>query len=273
MSVKWTKREEKALLKLASRETLSHKEIATNLTRMFGVHRTRHSVKNKLNEIQKQNYELDNKEEFIEFALQANSHYGVEEVDKFYNEVDLIYKDEKVYSEQTEDIVGLIGKPRCGRADYKVVSISDLHIPHLNLKCFNAFLKEEADADIVVINGDISDSDAVSFFKANNVTMPIVMYDQMQSLVSFLAKRFPLVILVSGNHDTRMYKYFLDRLDFFVSPFIHNDLLSLIIQGYEVQWDSSLCHESNWLSGENATIQEDLDPEILTDYISKEKKQ
>ncbi len=92
-----------------------------------------------------------------------------------------------------------------GRAQ-KILVIPDLHAPFHEPEMFAAMLEAEADADVAICIGDLSDSYALSTF---------VKYDRMPFSEEWaavtlamqeIANRFPRVIVVFGNHDGRFEK-------------------------------------------------------------------
>jgi len=234
---KWTKREEDTALYLYYNEDKSYREISDKVTKTYGVYRSSESVRKKIRMLSDEDLEEADIIRPIELDLSPSMYSGSSMVDRFYDDYAQVIDIEESYHEKTEDLAGMIGKPRKGRLNYKVAFISDLHIPHMNVKAFQQFLDENKDADVCVLGGDIGDHDAVSFFKSTNPIMPIIQFEQMKAIAEILEKYFPLTVWLSGNHDDRLEKYFLDHVDHYVSPLVHSDMISMIVDGYSVQWD------------------------------------
>lgn len=100
---------------------------------------------------------------------------------------------------------------RVGRL--KILVVPDLHAPFHDKTAIAAMLEREADADIAVLMGDIGDGYALSRF----VKYERVSYEEELAAVTVLlqafSERFPLVRVVTGNHDgPRLEKQLRDRL-------------------------------------------------------------
>lgn len=85
----------------------------------------------------------------------------------------------------------------------KIVSFSDLHIPFFLWEDMKLALEQHKDADIVVLNGDILDAYMFSTFAKSKSIAAIKEYKAAFDLVHYLSDSFPMVVLVSGNHDYR----------------------------------------------------------------------
>lgn len=85
----------------------------------------------------------------------------------------------------------------------KILSISDLHLPFTRMDVVQAVLEEHADADIVVVNGDLLDGHMYSTFPKSKRLAAIVEYRIAFQLIQFLSENFPKVVIVEGNHDVR----------------------------------------------------------------------
>jgi predicted phosphodiesterase len=89
----------------------------------------------------------------------------------------------------------------------KILVLPDLHVPFHHKSALAQAVKREADADRLVIMGDVADAFALSRF----VKYEIVPYEQeiveLVQVLTDLSKRFPKIHLISGNHDgTRLEK-------------------------------------------------------------------
>jgi predicted phosphodiesterase len=85
----------------------------------------------------------------------------------------------------------------------KILSLSDIHFPLAREDHLRHALKEHADADIIVLNGDILDGYAASRFEKDKDIAAIEEYMAAFDFIEHCSKTFPKVILISGNHDVR----------------------------------------------------------------------
>jgi predicted phosphodiesterase len=112
------------------------------------------------------------------------------------------------------------GKPK------KILSLSDLHAPFINFNSVEKALKAHGDADILVLNGDVFDGNALSDFDKLNDFDIEVEFQQVFALLDVATKMFDQIYWVGGNHDLSrffrmvarkfgngMKKYVLNRLN------------------------------------------------------------
>lgn len=90
----------------------------------------------------------------------------------------------------------------------KILSLSDIHAPFANFKAIETAIKDNRDADLVVLNGDVYDGHALSDYeKLNDFNIEIEL-KQVFMLLDVLTKLFKEVVWVGGNHDfTRFLRY------------------------------------------------------------------
>jgi predicted phosphodiesterase len=239
---KWTKREEDTALFLYHNENKNYKEVAEQLTRYYGVVRTAEAVRKKIRLSQ---IDLEEIERPIELDLGVGSYPASHKLDRWHDDYAQSIEIEEAYQSETEDLMGLIGKPRHGKTQYKVACISDLHLAHMDTKAFQTFLDQNKDADVIVINGDINDNDAVSYWAKKNPIMPLLQYQRCRKLAMILERLGILIVWTSGNHDEWFWKYFLERVDFFTLPFVNTDLINLVLEGYDICWDEETEEDDN----------------------------
>jgi hypothetical protein len=104
-----------------------------------------------------------------------------------------------------------VTKARQGRL--RILVVPDLHAPFHDPAAVASMLEREKDIDICVLMGDIGDSYSLSrFLKYDQVP-----YEQELASVTLLlqtfSERFPLVRVITGNHDgPRIEKQLLERL-------------------------------------------------------------
>lgn len=112
------------------------------------------------------------------------------------------------------------GKPK------KILSLSDLHAPFINFNSVEKALRAHGDADILVLNGDVFDGNALSDFDKLNDFDIEVEFQQVFALLDVATKMFDKIYWVGGNHDLSrffrmvarkfgngMKKYVLNRLN------------------------------------------------------------
>ena len=83
----------------------------------------------------------------------------------------------------------------------KILCISDLHVPFCRLDLLGQVLSEEGDADLCVINGDVSDGYAISRFIKYEHHPYLDELQASKAVLEKIAAVFPQVILIDGNHD------------------------------------------------------------------------
>jgi predicted phosphodiesterase len=124
-----------------------------------------------------------------------------------------------------------IGNPK-GKL-FKIVSISDLHIPFVNDAVVKDMLEKHSDADILVVNGDLLEQYSVSKWPKSK---GIVLKHEYQIAVKYIklfASKFKKVVLTRGNHDERVAKYFASNIDPGVCFLTHPDPLERIANGFD----------------------------------------
>jgi len=89
------------------------------------------------------------------------------------------------------------------QAGTKILSLSDIHFPLARMDLLQKILDEHADADVVVINGDLMEGYIFSTFEKNKSIAALDEYRIAFEFIRMLSERFPKVVLVSGNHDIR----------------------------------------------------------------------
>jgi len=125
----------------------------------------------------------------------------------------------------------LLGAPK-GKL-YKILSLSDFHIPFENEEVINHALKNHGDASAVVINGDFFDQYSVSKWPKNKQYLLRHEYELAIEWIKILTKKFKRVFLVKGNHDKRTESHFMAHIDPGVSFLTHPDMLERLAEGYD----------------------------------------
>lgn len=124
-----------------------------------------------------------------------------------------------------------IGNPK-GKL-FKVVSISDLHIPFVNDAVIKDMIDKHSDADILVVNGDLLEQYSVSKWPKSKGIVLQHEYKIAVKYVKMFAERFKKVVLTRGNHDERVAKYFSSNIDPGISFLTHPDPLERIASGFD----------------------------------------
>lgn len=90
-----------------------------------------------------------------------------------------------------------------GTKTRKILSLSDIHFPLARLDLLAEILNEHADADIVVVNGDLLEGYIYSTFEKNKRIAALDEYRAAFDFIKILSENFPQVVLTEGNHDDR----------------------------------------------------------------------
>lgn len=98
---------------------------------------------------------------------------------------------------------GLISKANIAR---KILSISDIHFPFARTDLLESIVEEHADADVCVVAGDILDGYIWSTFSKSKNVAAHHEYMMGFELIRNLRETFPMVAVISGNHDVRLAK-------------------------------------------------------------------
>jgi len=117
-------------------------------------------------------------------------------------------------------------------ASRKILTLSDIHFPFALVDELEKALTLHADADIVVLNGDILDGYIFSTYGTAKRIAALKEYRAAFNLVKQISENFPEVVIVSGNHDRRPAKA-LSKADFKkeASQVLRPDLLARIANG------------------------------------------
>jgi predicted phosphodiesterase len=131
-----------------------------------------------------------------------------------------------------------IGRPGLN-ADYKVLALSDLHVPFDNSEVIeHALTKHAKDTDVLVINGDLFELYSVSKWPKHKDIMLRWEYHLAIEWMRLFSETFREVYLVSGNHEHRLKTYFSANVDPMVSFLVSDDMLSKVAKGYDFDGDS-----------------------------------
>lgn len=92
---------------------------------------------------------------------------------------------------------------RTGR--YRIVNISDLHMPYVSEKALDRILGSP-EGDAIVVNGDVFDCSNASSYPIYQVEDFASTYGQVVELLSQLKRIYSEVFVTAGNHDARYEK-------------------------------------------------------------------
>jgi predicted phosphodiesterase len=129
----------------------------------------------------------------------------------------------------------------------KIITLSDIHFPFAREDDIQQALHDHADADVVVLNGDILDGDVFSTYGGAKRIAALKEYAAAFELVAYCSENFPQVVIVSGNHDRRPAKA-LARADFQknASQILRPDLLARIANGERLDQFGEIIELENW---------------------------
>lgn len=113
----------------------------------------------------------------------------------------------------------------------KILALSDLHCPFQNDEMIKEAIEEHSDADVIVLNGDIIDAYGASSYSQDKLVTILKEYNTALELVRKLSKKFPQVVLVRGNHDQRVDRYFSKKFDPHMFALAQRDILSRLARG------------------------------------------
>ena len=127
----------------------------------------------------------------------------------------------------------------------KILFISDLHIPFQRSSLVLATLLEHQDADILVVGGDLLELYSVSTFPKRKDVPLLKEYGIALEWVRVFAGMFKQVILLRGNHEHRLQRYW-EQTDKSksVAPFIKTDILTALANGEEYDEEGKLVKRS-----------------------------
>lgn len=113
----------------------------------------------------------------------------------------------------------------------QILVLSCIHFPFQDQAMLDKAIADNRKADVVVLNGDIMDQYSASGFTQYKSIELVHEYIMAYEFIEYLASIFPAVVLVKGNHDSRLDLYFGRRVDTSLQTFIETDLLAKITRG------------------------------------------
>jgi predicted phosphodiesterase len=128
----------------------------------------------------------------------------------------------------------------------KILSLSDIHCPFHELDLIYKIIEEHKDADMCVLNGDIIDAYAVSSFSKDKHISLHTEYTQALELIKYVASIFDRVLLVRGNHDERVQRYYAKTFDTENMMLARKDILLDLAKGTVFKSDGSVVGTLNF---------------------------
>ncbi|MFW6015294.1 MAG: metallophosphoesterase [bacterium] len=94
----------------------------------------------------------------------------------------------------------------------KVLVLSDLHIPDVNFDNLEKAILDNQDADIVVLAGDLVNLDSIrKYGNIKNISVEDE-YKKLFKIMKVISDIFSQIIVITGNHDRSLYKYFSNKI-------------------------------------------------------------
>ena len=236
MSNNWSEAESKIVHTLIEKDKL-YREISAALAKN-GFDRTPEAVRKFYKRSQDEFNGSSGEYDIIEPTLEEGRHEEYHEaIQKIRDLRDKLVK-------VTSDRFVKVGRPV--NADFKVLSISDMHIPFENPKVIEFLIEKHSDADILVLNGDIFEMYIVSKWPKNKAILLRHEYEIALEWIKLFINIFPKVVLVSGNHEHRLQSYFAANIDPAISFMVSDDILTRLKKGYGFDEEGMFCKKFNW---------------------------
>lgn len=140
-----------------------------------------------------------------------------------------VYKDFQNCIKRTKISINTKKKIKKG----KNVVISDIHSPFYNQEILAFIIKEHSDAECLYIDGDTFDLYCASRFDKSD---DIILREEIIKntfVIDMLAKAFNKIVIVRGNHDNRVERYFRKRVDPTMMFLVQADILDLITKEHD----------------------------------------
>jgi predicted phosphodiesterase len=144
-------------------------------------------------------------------------------------------KDKNLYrfekgDKKRDDLKNYIEGKYRGQA-VKILYLADLHIPFTMYEEVVEICKQHADADIVVINGDLLDLFAVSKFAKDKEVALRRELQEGREFLEFLSKRYKDVVVTEGNHERRLKSFIKAVIPVDMQFLFPDDCLQMIQSG------------------------------------------
>ncbi|RLF68147.1 MAG: hypothetical protein DRN26_00315 [Thermoplasmata archaeon] len=124
--------------------------------------------------------------------------------------------------------IGLLLKTKPAR---KILSLSDFHIPFDRDDLIHEAIQTHSNADILVVNGDMLDLYAVSTWPKERSIILRREYEIAMEYLRIFSKIFKHVVVVRGNHEYRLNRYFHSNVSKDVSFMVNKEILGRLVRG------------------------------------------
>lgn len=176
------------------KEGYSYRAIAEVMTNEFNVEFSQKAIENR------SYYTRTTKQEIGIEQLESKFDIKVEKETLFPKDSYEVNEDLLFTTEKKRRLDEIYCQFNNGRSK-KILSLSDLHAPFIDFNAVEKAVLEHQDADILVLNGDVFDGQALSDFDKLNDFDIEVEFEQVFILLDVVTKMFEQVIWVGGNHD------------------------------------------------------------------------
>jgi len=139
--------------------------------------------------------------------------------------------------------IGIIPRDKIAR---KILCIADLHIPFDRDDLVYDIVHTHKDADILVIAGDLLDLYAVSTWPHERVIVLQKEYEIALEYLKVFSKMFKQVVVIRGNHEYRLNRYFHTNLSPSVSFMVSKDILARLCNGEIYNNDGEIIERLNF---------------------------
>jgi predicted phosphodiesterase len=118
----------------------------------------------------------------------------------------------------------------------KVLVISDLHIPDHKENMILDTIKNNRNVDLIIINGDILDCKSVSSFYDEDISiLDFEMIKAHELLAKIRSKTKAKIILVKGNHEERINRYYAKNAKILGTSVIETEILYKLSTGFTIK--------------------------------------
>lgn len=231
----WTQKEKDIVINKSAEGLLPY-EICNHLINTNCKRRTISAVRGIVRRNQKKINRL--KEDTKNKQKVVHKYFAPPAEDKFSRAIDEMNKIKSKSLNTITSYTKSIGNPK--NANFKVLSLSDLHLPFYNEELLNEAINKHSDADVLVLNGDLLELYSVSRWPKSKSIILRHEYQMAVDLLVDLAKIFPKIVLVKGNHEERLQSYFQSNVDPMVSFMTDPDILHRLSEGYAFNDDGEL---------------------------------
>lgn len=145
------------------------------------------------------------------------------------------YAQKRYKSKSKENKTGLVKN-----ANVKILVLSDIHFPFAREDYLKQAIDTHSDANMVVINGDMIDGYAHSFFDKEERVAAIDEYNIAHEFLFMLSQKFPKVYLTRGNHDIRALKAIKKSFEVEAYSVFSPDLIARLANGEKLRRDGTV---------------------------------